>query len=43
MTGIIQFFIKEMGKGVIELTCAGIVNILKYVPGVQEVDDAVRP
>ena len=43
MTGIIQFFIKEMGKGVIELTCAGMVNILKYVPGVQGVDDAVRP
>ena len=27
-----------MGKGVIELTCAGMVNILKYVPGVQGVD-----
>ena len=27
----------------IELTCAGVVNILKYIPGVQGVDDAVRP
>ena len=34
-TDFIQFFIKEMGKGLIELTCAGMVNILKYVPGVQ--------
>ena len=32
-----------MSKGVIELTCAGVVNILKYIPGVQGVDDAVRP
>ena len=31
-----------MGKGVIELTCAGVVNILKYIPRVQGVDDAVR-
>ena len=32
-----------MGKGAIELTCTGLVNILKYIPGVQGVDDAVRP
>ena len=31
-----------MGKGAIELTCTGLVNILKYIPGVQGVDDAVR-
>ena len=31
-----------MGKGVIELTCAGVVNILKYIPRVRGVDDAVR-
>ena len=31
-----------MGKKVIELTCAGMVNILKYVPGVQGMDDVVR-
>ena len=43
MTDFAQFFIKEIGKGVIELTCTGIVNILKYVPGVLGVDDAVRP
>ena len=43
MTEFIKFFIEEMGKGVIELTCAGVVNILKYIPGVQGVDDAVRP
>ena len=30
-TDFIQFFMKEMGKGLIELTCAGMVNI----PGVQ--------
>ena len=39
----IKFFIEEMGKGAIELTCTGLVNILKYIPGVQGVDDAVRP
>ena len=27
-----------MEKGVVELTCAGMVNILKYVPGVQGLD-----
>ena len=43
MTGLVQFFIEEMGKEVIELTCAGMVNILKYVPEVQGADDAVRP
>ena len=42
MSGFIQFFIEEMGKEVVELTCAGMLNILKYVPGVQGVDDAVR-
>ena len=31
-----------MGKEVIELTWAAMLNILKYVPGVQGVDDAVR-
>ena len=40
MTELIQFFIKEMGKWVFKLTCAGMVNILKYVPGAQGVDDA---
>ena len=33
MTDFIQC-IEEMGKGMIELTCVGMVNILKYVPGV---------
>ena len=32
-----------MGKEVIELTCAGVVNIPKYVTGIQGVHDAVRP
>ena len=41
MTDFIQF-IKEMDKGVIELTCVGMVNILKYIPGVQGVDEAVH-
>ena len=39
MTGFIQFFIEEMGKEVIELTCTGMVNILKYVPEVQRVHE----
>ena len=43
MTDFIKFFIEEMGKGVIELTWAGMVNILKYISGVQGVDVAVRP
>ena len=34
MTDFIKFFIEEMGNGVIELTCAGLVNILKYISGV---------
>ena len=42
-TGLIQFFIEEMGEEVIKLTCAGMVNILKYVPGVQGMDDEVGP
>ena len=43
MTGFIKFFIEEMGKEVIKLTCAGVVNIPKYVTGIQGVHDAVRP
>ena len=43
MTDFTKFFIKEMDKGVILLTCAGTVNNLKYIPGVQAVDEAVRP
>ena len=34
MNDPIKFFIKEVGKEVIKLTCAGTVNILKYIPGV---------
>ena len=40
MSDFIKFFIEEMVKKVIELTCAALVNILKYVPGVQVVEDA---
>ena len=43
MTDFTKLFVKEMGKGVIELTCAGMVNILKYIPRVRGVDDVVRP
>ena len=43
MTNFTTIFSKEMDKGGIELTCTSMVNILKYVPEVQEVDDAVRP
>ena len=49
MTDFIHFiendfiqFIEEMGKGVIELTCVGMVNILKYIPEVQGVDEEVH-
>ena len=42
MTGLTQFFIEEIDEEVIELACAGMVNILKYIPGVQGVDDTVR-
>ena len=43
MTDFIKFFIEEVGKGLIQLMCTGMVNILKYILGVQGVDDAVRP
>ena len=39
MTDFIQIFIEEMGKTVIRLTCIGMVNILKYIPGFQGVDE----
>ena len=37
--------IKEMGKGVIDLTCVGMMNILEYIPDVQRVDEEahIRP
>ena len=35
-------FIEEMSKGVIELTCIGMVNILKYILGVQGMDEEVH-
>ena len=25
------------------MTCVGVVNIMEYIPGVQGIDDAVRP
>ena len=49
MTDFIHFIetefiqcIEEMGKGVIELMCVGIVNILKYIPEVQGIHEAVH-
>ena len=42
MTDFTKLFVKEMGKAVIELTCDGMVNILKCIPRVQGVDDVVR-
>ena len=41
MDDSIRYFIEEMAKEAIELTCAVMVNILKYVPGFQGVDEAV--
>ena len=43
MTRFTDFFIKGMTEEVIELTCAAMVNILKYIPGVQGADDVIRP
>ena len=42
MTDFIQFFMEVIGKVVIELTCAAMVNIQKYIPGVQGVHEAVH-
>ena len=49
MTDFIHFIetdfiqcIKEMGKGVIELTWIGMVKIMKYIPWIQGVDEAVH-
>ena len=39
---IIRYFIEGMSKDAMELTCVAMVNIQKYVPGVQGVDEAVR-
>ena len=41
MGGFIRYLIEGMAKEAIDLTCAVIVNILKYVPGVQRVDEEV--
>ena len=39
---IIRYFMEGISKDAMELTCVAMVNILKYAPGVQEVDEAVR-
>ena len=39
MTDFTQVFIEEMGKTVIRLTCIGMLNILKYIPGVQGMNE----
>ena len=41
MGDFIRYFIEDITKEAIDLTCGVIVNILKYVPGVQGVDEAV--
>ena len=41
MDDSIRYFIEEMAKEAIELTCAVMVNILKYVPAFQGVDEAM--
>ena len=41
MEDFIRYFIEEMNKEAIEMPCAVIVNILKNVPGVPGVDEAV--
>ena len=42
MGDFIRYLIVEIAKEAIELTCAVMVNILKYVPGFQGVDEAVN-
>ena len=42
MGDFIRYLIKGMTKEAIELTCAVVVNILKYVSGVQGVDETVN-
>ena len=42
MGNFIRYLIEETTKEVIELTCAVVVNILKYVTGGQGVDEAVN-
>ena len=41
MGDFIRYFIEEMAKEVFEVTCVAMVNILKYVSGVERVDEAV--
>ena len=41
MDDFIRYFIEDMTKEAIELTCGVTVNTLKYVSGVQGVDEAV--
>ena len=41
MGDFITYFIKGMTKEAIEKMSTVLVNILKYVPGVQGMDDAV--
>ena len=41
MPDFIKLYKIKMAKEAIDLTCVAMVNILKYVPGVQGVDEAV--
>ena len=41
MGDFIRYFIEGMAKEAIDLTCVAMVNILKYVPGVHSVGEAV--
>ena len=41
MGDVIRYFIEGMSKEAMELTYVAMVNILKYVPGVQGVDEKV--
>ena len=41
MGDFIRYFIEGMAKQAIELTCVAILKILKYVPGVQGLDEVV--
>ena len=42
MSDFIKYFIKKKVEEAVEMTCAVMLNILKYVPGVQGVDEAVH-
>ena len=42
MSDFIRYFIEDMAEEVVEVACVAMLSILKYVPGIQLVNEAVR-